>query len=85
MTELKIPRIWIDRVINWMRDLIIVFGVWAALLVRRYMIDEPMKNVVTAFLITIVVIIILLGEYYRNVDYTVRDLETELNRLKKIN
>ena len=84
MTEIHISPIWKERIIYWCRDLIIVFSMWSIWLVRVYMPSIAQTNVVTGFLITIITITILLGEYYRVVDYTVRELDNELNRLKKV-
>lgn len=84
MTEINISPIWKERVIYWCRDLIIVFAMWSIWLTRVYMPDIAQRNVVTVFMAIIIAITILLGEYYRVIDYTVRGLENDLERLKKI-
>lgn len=83
MTEIKLSPIWKERIIYWCRDLMIVFGMWSIWLVRVYMPDVPQKTVVTVFIGIIIAITILLGEYYRVIDYTVRELEREKERIIK--
>lgn len=81
--DLKLPEIWKERMVQWSRDLVIVFAMWCIWLVSVYMPDLGQKNVIRVFLGLIIAIIILLGEHYRSVDYAVRDLEKELIDLKK--
>lgn len=84
MTELKIPPIWKDRIVSWMRDLIIVFGMWSIWLISVYMEYAMYKYIVMSFIGIIIGIIILLGEHYRAVDYKVREYELELKRIKSV-
>lgn len=85
MTELRIPEIWKERIISWLRDLIIVFGMWSIWLISVYMDYVKYKYIVMTFIGIIIGIIILLGEHYRAVDYKIREYEREYKRLKKIN
>lgn len=71
------------RIVGWLRDLIIVFTMWSIWLVRDYLADVETKNIVTGFLITILVIVILIREYIVALDNTIMALELEMARLKK--
>jgi len=70
------------RIVGWLRDLIIVFSMWSIWLVRDYMPDVETKNIVTGFLVTILVIVILIREYIVALDNTITALELDLARLK---
>lgn len=70
------------RLVGWLRDLIIVFAMWSIWLVRDYMSDLETKNVVTGFLITIIVITILIREYIVSLDNTIISMDLELERIK---
>ena len=70
------------RIVGWLRDLIIVFSMWSIWLVRDYLADLETKNIVTGFLITILVIVILIREYIVSLDNTITSLELDLARLK---
>ena len=80
--EIKLNEIWKERIIYWCRDLVIVFSMRSIWLVNVYMVDSAQKTVVTVFIGLIIAITILLGEYYRVTDYTVRGLEAELKEIK---
>jgi len=84
MTEIKVSAIWKERIIYWCRDLVIVFAMWSIWLTRVYMPNIAQRNVVTVFLAIIIAITILLGEYCRVVDYTIRELENKRDRIKKM-
>ena len=84
MTDLKIPPIWKDRIVAWCRDLILIFAMWSIWLGRVYVPDIEYSNIITGFQITIIAFIILLGEHYRAVDYSIRDLESEYNKIKNM-
>lgn len=71
------------RIVGWLRDLIIVFIMWSIWLVRDYMDDIETKNIVTGFLITILVIVILIREYIVALDNKIIAFDLELARLKK--
>ena len=73
------------RIVGWLRDLIIVFSMWSIWLVRDYMPDIETKNIVTGFLITILVIVILIREYIVALDNAITALELDLARLKNKN
>ena len=73
------------RIIGWLRDLIIVFTMWSIWLVRDYLEDLEIKNVVTGFLITILVIVILIREYIVSLDNKIMAFDLELARLKNKN
>lgn len=73
------------RIVGWLRDLIIVFTMWSIWLVRDYLPDLETKNIVTGFLITILVIVILIREYIVSLDNTINSLELDLARMKKQN
>lgn len=70
------------RIIGWLRDLIIVFTMWSIWLVRDYLTDLEIKNIVTGFLITILVIVILIREYIVSLDNKIMAFDLELARLK---
>ena len=70
------------RIIGWLRDLIIVFTMWSIWLVRDYLADIEIKNIVTGFLITILVIVILIREYIVSLDNKIMAFDLELARLK---
>jgi hypothetical protein len=82
MTEIKISPIWKERIVYWCRDLVIVFGMWSIWLINVYMPDIAQKIAVTVFIALIIAFTIVLGEYYRVVDYTIRSLEEERDRIK---
>ena len=71
------------RIVGWLRDLILIFAMWSIWLVRDYLDDLEIKNIVTGFLITILVIVILIREYIVSLDNTIMSLELDLARLKK--
>ena len=71
------------RVVGWMRDLLLVFGMWCIWLVRDYVANEGIKNVVTGFLITMIAIVILIREYVVTLDQKIIGYELELERIKR--
>ena len=71
------------RIVGWLRDLIIVFIMWSIWLVRDYLHDVEIKNIVTGFLITILVIVILIREYIVSLDNTIIGFELEMARIKR--
>lgn len=73
---------FIRRLVGWLRDLILVFSMWSIWLVRDYVDDLEIKNVVTGFLITVIVITILIREYIVSLDNTVIGYELELQKIK---
>ena len=75
-------RVWKMRLVGWARDAILILGMWSIWLTREYTIDLAIKNVITGFQITIIVIVVLIKEYIVSVDSSVIELESELNRLK---
>ena len=70
------------RIVGWLRDLIIVFAMWSIWLVRDYMPDLETKNIVTGFLVTILVIVILIREYIVSLDNKIIGFELEMARIK---
>jgi hypothetical protein len=81
--EIKINRAWKMRVVGWLRDIILILGMWSIWLVREYMSSPFHEDVVTGFLITIIAIIVLIKEYVVNVDTKIQEFEREYNRIKK--
>ena len=70
------------RIVGWMRDLILIFGMWCIWLVNKYVIDPEIKVIITSFLITIISITVLIREYFVTVDQKVISLERELQKIK---
>ena len=70
------------RIVGWLRDLIIVFSMWSIWLVRDYLDDVEIKNIVTGFLITILVIVILIREYVVSLDNKIMGFELAIANLK---
>ena len=84
MVDFKLDFIALKRrIVGWLRDLILIFAMWSIWLVRDYLDDLEIKNIVTGFLITILVIVILIREYIVSLDNTIMSLELDLARLKK--
>ena len=55
---------------------------WSIWLVRDYMPDLETKNIVTGFLVTILVIVILIREYIVSLDNKIIGFELEMARIK---
>ena len=73
---------FVRRLVGWLRDLILVFSMWSIWLVRDYLHDIDIKNVVTSFLVTVIVITILIREYIVSLDNTIIGYELEFERIK---
>lgn len=71
------------RIVGWMRDLILIFGMWCIWLVNKYVINEEIKVIITGFLITIIAITVLIREYFVSVDNKLLSLEREYDRIKR--
>ena len=71
------------RVVGWLRDLILIFGMWCIWLVNKYVMDREIMAIITGFLITIICITVLIREYFVTVDQKVIAMERELYDLKK--
>lgn len=74
---------FVRRLVGWLRDLILVFSMWSIWLVRDYMPDLATKNVVTGFLIAVIVITILIREYIVGLDNAIIGMELELEKIKR--
>ena len=72
----------VRRVVGWLRDLILVFSMWSIWLVRVYLPDLETKNIVTGFLVTVIVITIIIREYIVSLDNTIINMELDLERIK---
>ena len=84
MVDFKLDFIALKRrIVGWLRDLILVFTMWSIWLVRDYLDDLEIKNIVTGFLITILVIVILIREYIVALDNKIIAFELEMARIKK--
>ena len=70
------------RVMGWLRDMILIFGMWCIWLVNKYVLDPEIKVVITGFLIAILAITILKQEYFVSIDNKAYLLEKELLELK---
>lgn len=79
LVELKLSNNWKRRLLGWARDLILIFGMWSIWLVRNYLAEPFIENVVTIFLVIIISLTILVREY---VDYTIIALEAQLFAIK---
>ena len=72
----------VRRIVGWLRDLILVFSMWSIWLVRVYLPDLETKNIVTGFLVTVIVITIIIREYIVSLDNTIANMELDLERIK---
>lgn len=79
--EIKINIDWKNRLLRWAHDLVLIFSMWSIWLVRVYLIDIFYANVVTGFLIVIIVLTVLYEEYYESmVDSLDAQLKVMQNR-----
>lgn len=78
--EIKISIDWKNRLLRWAHDLILIFCMWAIWLVRVYLPDIFYANIVTGFLIVIIVLTILYEEYYESM---VDSLDAQLKAMKR--
>ena len=71
------------RVMGWLRDLILIFGMWCIWLVNKYVTNLEIQTVITGFLIAIISITVLKQEYFVSIDNRAYLLEQELLEMKK--
>ena len=70
------------RFMGWLRDMILIFGMWCIWLVNKYVLDTEIKVVITGFLIAIIAITVLKQEYFVSLDHKAYLLERELLEIK---
>lgn len=78
--EIKINLNWKNRLLRWAHDLVLIFSMWSIWLVRVYLIDKFYANIVTGFIIVIIVLTILYEEYYESM---VDSLDAQLRIMQK--
>jgi hypothetical protein len=79
MTEIKITQKWKNRIMRWMRYLLIVFAMWTIHLSNNYVSIPFYQWVINAFQIIIIAFTILYEEY---TDAIITALDLELERIK---
>ena len=83
MVELKLSYQWKERIIGWMRDLILILGMWSIWLIHDYMPDERIMIILTWFIGTMIALVVLIKEYIVSIDSKILEFDRELEKIKK--